>query len=338
MNWKDLTNNQKIGSVIAVIAVAVLIILIVWYFVGFTSTVDESTTGKAMKGQALKSSSSNVLIPKFLSSDDNGNLSLFDLDKHTTENDFSAKSLSTPGKVTGGQLCIGSTCIDESQLKQLIRSEVSTQKKPSDYYNLPTDSSLIYEEPQNVATIGWSTVKTIIPHTRSHRIVQYAYRIASDSSNLPIVTQKMFTRYSLGNKEGIKNDATKDAWSEWNADILVGNATNDNTWIISNKTDTHLRMYRNGSSNNLTDAMFNVHNDGTTVPWINNKPILVDDGRVIIRSGDPVDLHAGGYVLSSRNGNFDPDSYATYRGQDASDAFIIKKKNTTGRIREDAKK
>jgi hypothetical protein len=141
MNWKDLTNKQKMIGIVIVIAVAVLI-SIVWYSGGFTSTVDESTAGKAMKAQAL-SSSSNVLIPKFLSSDDNGNLSLFDLDKHTTENDFSAKSLSSlKGDIkvaAGAQLCIGSTCISEADLKQIGYDGASHESvityKPSEIFN-----------------------------------------------------------------------------------------------------------------------------------------------------------------------------------------------------------
>jgi hypothetical protein len=256
----------------------------------------------------------DVVIPKFLSSDDNGNLSLFDLDKHTTDFGFLAKSLTSTTSVTaptlnitgdnlkissdgndgnitskaditssakikGGQLCIGNTCIDENQLKQLVRPEVSTEKKPTDYYNLSTNSSLIYEEQQNVATIGWSTVKTIIPHTRNHRIVQQAYKIGSNDTDV----SKMFTRYSLSGKDGIASDATKNGWTAW----------------IDNYTKKEI-------------------ND------------------TFIKNNDPVDLHAGNFVLSGKNGNFDADSYATFRGQGSSDSFIIKRKNTSGRTRTNA--
>jgi len=191
MNWKDLTNNQKIGSVIAVIAVAVLIILIVWYFVGFTSTVDESTTGKATKAQALKSSSSNVLIPKFLSSDDNGNLSLFDLDKHTTENDFSAKSLtSLSGDIkvpTGYQLCIGSTCISEADLKQIGYDGASHESvityKPSEIFN------------------------KLAMKTAGRKYTRYFYRTllpASEQAGVPFDEGNIVTEIPAGSKGFIK--------------------------------------------------------------------------------------------------------------------------------------
>ena len=81
-------------------------------------------TKKSGKMMALKATGSTVVIPKFLSSDDNGNLSLFDLDKHTTENDFSAVSLtSLKGGINvaeGARLCIGSTCVSENDLQQLL--------------------------------------------------------------------------------------------------------------------------------------------------------------------------------------------------------------------------
>ena len=160
----------------------------------------------------------DVIIPKFLSSDDNGNLSMFDLDKHTTDFGFSAKSLSTTGDVTGVRLCIGSTCIDENQLKQLVRPEVSTEKKPSDYYNLSTNSSLIYEEQQNVAIIGLSTVKTIVPHTKTNRIVQQAYKIGANDTDV----SKIYTRYSLSDKAGIAAEPTKNGWTAWKSELYVG--------------------------------------------------------------------------------------------------------------------
>ena len=98
---------------------------------------------KSGKMMALKATGSTVVIPKFLSSDDNGNLSLFDLDKHTTENDFSAVSLtSLKGDIkvaAGSQLCIGSTCISEADLKQIGYDGKSHENvityKPSDIYN-----------------------------------------------------------------------------------------------------------------------------------------------------------------------------------------------------------
>jgi hypothetical protein len=98
---------------------------------------------KSGKMMALKSTTSTVTIPKFLSSDDNGNLSMFDLDKHTTENDFSAVSLSSlKGDIkvaAGAQLCIGSTCISEADLKQLGYDGASHENvityKPSEIFN-----------------------------------------------------------------------------------------------------------------------------------------------------------------------------------------------------------
>jgi hypothetical protein len=261
----------------------------------------------------------DVVIPKFLSSDDNGNLSLFDLDKHTTDFGFLAKSLTSTtsvtaptlnitgdnlkiasdgnitskaniscnnitssAKVTGGQLCIGNTCIDEHQLKQLIRPEVSTEKKPTDYYNLPTNSSLIYEEQQNVATIGWSTVKTIIPHTRNHRIVQQAYKIGPNDTDV----SKMFTRYSLSGKDGIATDATKNGWTAWKSELYLGS---NNTWRLSTEKDEHLRIYRNGVTRLDSDIAFTVHNVPGAGAWSYDKQLK--------KSGDYTGLQAYGGAI-----------------------------------------
>jgi hypothetical protein len=257
----------------------------------------------------------DVVIPKFLSSDDNGNLSMFDLDKHTTDFGFSAKSLTSTTSVTaptlnitgdnlkissdgnitskaditssakikGGQLCIGDTCIDENQLKQLVRPEISTEKKPSDYYNLPTNSSLIYEEQQNVATIGWSTVKTIIPHTRNHRIVQQAYKIGPNDTD----ASKMFTRYSLGNKGDIASDATKNGWTAWKSELYLGN--NNTTWRLSTEKDAHLRIYRNGATRLDNDIAFTVHNVPEAGAWSYDKQLK--------KSGDYTGLQSYGGAI-----------------------------------------
>jgi len=242
----------------------------------------------------------DVIIPKFLSSDDNGNLSMFDLDKHTTDFGFSAKNLSTPGKVTGGQLCIGSTCIDENQLKQLVRPEVSTEKKPTDYYNLSTNSSLIYEEQQNVAIIGWSTVKTIVPHTKNHRIVQQAYKIGPNDTDV----SKMYTRYSLSGKDestGAKND-----WTPWKSELYVGDVKEIgkiipdlklNNWTVKSGDD-NLRFFDNKGVN-----MFVMHNDVTKKTgwgvWADGETLAktyATKGEAVLKSEVGVSQDNGSYV------------------------------------------
>lgn len=63
--------------------------------------------------------------------------------RYTTENDFSAKSLSSLSGdikvVTGSKLCIGSTCISEADLKQVIydgeTAEGIVAYKPSEIFN-----------------------------------------------------------------------------------------------------------------------------------------------------------------------------------------------------------
>ena len=205
---------------------------------------------KSGKMMALKSSTSTVVIPKFLSSDDNGNLSMFDLDKHTTDNDFSALSLSTPGKVTakgdvtGGRLCIGNTCIDENQLKQLVRGDINVDLNPLDYYEM-TGTTLLLEHYQDVKPLGWSLVKTIVPGNKGMRIVQQAYKSAwTGNASLDSDVSKMYTRYSLSDKIGIEKDSTKNGWTEWSTERFVGD------WTLTTKLDGNLRFY-NGGQNKL---------------------------------------------------------------------------------------
>lgn len=248
-NWNSLSNQKKFVIVVALIA---LFVTVIYFIIKLTEVPTEVPTSSPTsaptspkKGQALKSATSKFVIPKFLSSDDNGNLSLFDLDKHTTENYFSALSLSTPGNVTavgnvtagsGKQLCIGSTCINENQLKQLIRDDKDIEYKPSEYYEM-TGSTLIFEHYQNVATLGWSLVKTIVPGNKALRIVQQAYKASwTANTTLDSDVAKMYTRYSLSDKTGIEKDVTKNGWTLWSDDIYI------NDWKISAK-DGHLRYY-----------------------------------------------------------------------------------------------
>jgi hypothetical protein len=147
---------------------------------------------KSGKMMALKSTTSTVVIPKFLSSDDNGNLSMFDLDKHTTENDFSALSLSSlKGGIkvaAGAQLCIGSTCVSEFDLKQiLLGDDKICGYKPSEVFNIIasnslgkafknkfTKTSLPASEQTNVS-INWGTIVTETPPDNNAKIKQTIY-------------------------------------------------------------------------------------------------------------------------------------------------------------------
>jgi hypothetical protein len=288
----------------------------------FSPVQETKNSGKMM---ALKSSSSNVVIPKFLSSDDNGNLSLFDLDKHTTENDFSAKSLTSTtsvtaptlnitgdnlkiasngnitskadiscnnitssAKVTGGQLCIGSTCINENQLKQLIRVDHNAQIKPSEYYAMEGDT-LLFEHYQNVTGLGWSLVKTIVPGNKSVRIFQQAYKILWTFATLGTDVSKMFTRYSLGNKNEIAADATRNGWTAWKSDVYVGSGNN---WKLTTD-DGHLRAY-----NDKNEAAFTVHNVPGSGAWSYTSQLLKTGDKVTMYdSGSTGNIKmAGGYV------------------------------------------
>ena len=183
-SWNSLSNQKKFVIVVALIALFVTVI----YFIIKLTSVPTSVPTSPKKGQALKSATSTVVIPKFLSSDDNGNISLFDLDKHTTENDFSALSLSTPGNVNvEGKLCIGSTCFTETDLRQLILdSDVICTYKPSQVFNLIaknnlgktfrnkfTKSRLPTTEQNN--DIIWGTIVTETPPDNNARIKQTIY-------------------------------------------------------------------------------------------------------------------------------------------------------------------
>jgi hypothetical protein len=147
---------------------------------------------KSGKMMALKSSTSTVVIPKFLSSDDNGNLSMFDLDKHTTENDFSAVSLtSLKGDIkvaTGAKLCIGTTCVSEFDLKQiLLGDDTICSYKPSQVFNIIANNSLgkafknkftkasLPASEQTNVFINWGTIVTETPPDNNAKIKQTIY-------------------------------------------------------------------------------------------------------------------------------------------------------------------
>jgi hypothetical protein len=160
-----------------------------------------------------------IVIPKFLSSDDNGNLSLFDLDAHTTKNDFSAKSLSSlEGNIkvaTGGQLCIGSTCVSENDLEQLlVGSDIICTYKPSQVFNIIaknniqrtfknkfTKTSLPASE-QGTISINWGIIVTEITYNNA-QIKQTVY----DSFTSRISVRYSKNRLTDGNA-GIFTDGT----------------------------------------------------------------------------------------------------------------------------------
>ena len=309
-------------------------------------------TKKSGKMMALKSTTSTVVIPKFLSSDDNGNLSMFDLDKHTTENDFSAVSLSSlKGDIkvaAGAQLCIGSTCISEADLKQLGNDGASHENvityKPSEIFNklaMKTAgrkytryfyrTSLPESQRAGVPLIEGNIV-TEIPAGQDGFIKQTIY----DTSN---TVPNVACRYS---KTSLKNIANDDNWGPFS---IIGTPFYQgspnlimNKWKLSDTTDA-ARFYYDADQTKLLNAGMNeqkfiVETGGKG--WDSANGYYSEKFKTCIKNGDSVDLHAGNYVLASQKGNFDPDSYATYRGQGASDAFIIKRKNTSGRSRYDA--
>jgi hypothetical protein len=276
----------------------------------------------------------DVVIPKFLCSDDNGNLSMFDLDKHTTDFGFLARSLTSTtsvtadtlnitgdklkiasdgnitskaniscnnitssAKVTGGQLCIGNTCIDESQLKQLIRYDKDQPEiTPLEYYAMG-GTTLIFEHYQSVSPLGWSIVKTIVPGNKDGlRIIQQAYKAPwTGNASLDSDVSKMYTRYSLGSKveiagdptKKIVGDATKNGWTAWKADVYLGN--NSTTWRLSAEKDAHLRIYRNGVTRLDSDIAFTVHNVPEAGAWSYDKQLK--------KSGDYTGLQSYGGAI-----------------------------------------
>ena len=151
------------------------------------------------------------------------------------------------GKVmlpTGTNTCIGNTCIDENQLKQLVRGDINVDLNPLDYYEM-TGTTLLLEHYQDVKPLGWSLVKTIVPGNKVMRIVQQAYKSAwTGNASLDSDVSKMYTRYSLSDKIGIEKDSTKNGWTEWSTERFVGD------WTLTTKLDGNLRFY-NGGQNKL---------------------------------------------------------------------------------------
>ena len=235
---------------------------------GYSENSEE--TKKSGKMMALKSTESNVIIPKFLSSDDNGNLSLFDLDKHTTENDFSAVSLTTlKGDIkvaAGAQLCIGSTCISEADLKQIGYDGASHESvityKPSDIFNklaMKTagrkytryfwKSSLPTSQQAGVP-FNEGNIVTEIPAGQDGFIKQTIY----DTTN---TVPNVACRYSKTNLKNIANDDNWGPFSIIGTPFIHGSSNLImNKWKLSDTIDA-ARFYYATDQTKLLNAGMN---------------------------------------------------------------------------------
>jgi hypothetical protein len=171
----------------------------------------------------------------------------------------------------------------------LIRDDKEQPEiKPSEYYAMP-GTTLIFEHYQNVTGLGWSLVKTIVPGNKSVRIFQQAYKILWTFATLGTDVSKMFTRYSLGNKNEIAADATRNGWTAWKSDVYVGSGNN---WKLTTD-DGHLRAY-----NDKNEAAFTVHNVPGSGAWSYTSQLLKTGDKVTMYdSGSTGNIKmAGGYV------------------------------------------
>lgn len=262
-------------------------------------------TKKPGKMMALKSSGENVIIPNFLTSDVNGNLDVFDLDKHTSTYGFSAASLTAlTGDIkvpTGAQLCIGSTCISEADLKQLGYDGKSHESviayKPSDIYNklaMKTPgrtytryfykSSLPASEQAGVPLFEGNIV-TEMPAGADGYIKQTIY----DTNTVPNVA----CRYS---KTSLKNIANDDNWGPFS---VVGtpfyqgsNGLLMTNWKITDTNDA-VRFHHDADRNVVAQKMgvddksqkFIVENNGK--PWSKSTGYL----DTVVKYGDNIRIN-----------------------------------------------
>jgi hypothetical protein len=129
---------------------------------------------------------------------------------------FDEVSLPSPN----AKFCIGTTCIDESQLKQLVRPDISntgTPYKPSDFYALATgNGSRVYHHTVQT-NVGFRDVETFVSGSTAVRIRQTAKDTLFDATDavLNTINQTTYTRHSMGTKAQIAADRTRDAWSPW---------------------------------------------------------------------------------------------------------------------------
>ena len=238
-NDEKTENNVPLFIFLFIFTVAVIVVFL-WFFdvikfssstnasnatTSNTSTSSSTSTDTTSSTNASTSSSTSSTNASTSSSPtDNG----FTAKNITSENDLIVKGNITSGKISiasGAQFCIGNTCIDESQLKQLVRRDIQntgTPYKPSDYYKLVfasgnNDGSRLYYNTVQTNT-GYRDVETYISGNSSVRIKQIATNTLFNTqtdSQLKNNIQTIYGRYSLGNKSDIETDSKKDAWSDW---------------------------------------------------------------------------------------------------------------------------
>jgi len=256
---------------------------------------------KSGKMMALKSSTSNVTIPKFLSSDDNGNLSLFDLDAHTTKNDFSAASLtSLTGNINvaaESKLCIGSTCVSENDLKQLLLGgDIICTYKPSQVFNIIAKNNvgktfknvftkaLLPASEQATVGINWGTIVTETLPYNNAKIKQTIYQSYGTGQ------QCRYSKNTLNSNggTGIFTDDTyktataiNDLWepfTEIGTPFIHGHsALIMNNWKLTDTNDAIRFIYSEDKKTLLTAGM----NE--------QKFIAVNDGRIYSKKSGYID-------------------------------------------------
>jgi hypothetical protein len=276
----------------------------------FSPVQETKNSGKMM---ALKSSSSNVVIPKFLSSDDNGNLSLFDLDKHTTENDFSAVSLSSlKGDIKvaeGAKLCIGKTCVSEFDLKQiLLGDDTICSYKPSQVFNIIANNSLgktfknkftktsLPASEQTNVSINWGTIVSETPPDNNAKIKQTIY---DEFSNRILVR---FSKNGITGSTPIFTDAnynkTTNANDVWEPFSEVG------TPFIQGSSGLLMQNWKlvdNGGLRFHYDADKNIVAQKTGYDAVSQKFLLTTDDKTWTKSSEYFDKSIKNFDKSIKN-------------------------------------
>jgi len=324
MSIKDsLKKNWKIITTVSSLVFLGIILFFIFY----------PFSNESKKVQAIKSLDSTNIIPKFLTSDDNGNLSLFDLDKHTTNNDFSAKSLKSLSSITasGNAEISGNANISGKINSIYVGGGISTisdrggyepLKTPKDFVNFV--KAQINNSDTNLGTVGNSPYYKYTCLIDKNKLDKFPYGL---NGQYPIIETTIINKqnplrveltdisgynkyirlseYSGGN-DGYFGDKWKTEWIQIQGDAI--DLTNSkNVWRISSSTG-QLRIHTlNNPSTFNTDPGINyenlvVENDGRL--WNKYDGYLNDTfvkkSNLKITSGNS-ESKWNGYVISSNS-------------------------------------
>jgi len=266
-----------------------LIVITVLAFIYILSYMCSCHVQRNVKNKSLSKATSTT-YPVFLQTDQNGNLSTFDFKNDTFQSmniNGNVTSVNGDLKTSGGNLCIGGTCINETTLINLLKGQFrdtrNVNDNPSIYLSKGPGKYNEFKLCSTIKLNGQGTyayLETIVPWTDLS---------SSDIS----VRQIAYTGY--GNIVSYRASISNESWGTWyttNPQLFTDNGQGGynynggplninsnsqvkfNTPIQINTEDSRpISLNKNNDKNSLVsfrknDVEYNAFGtDGTGLPW-----------------------------------------------------------------------